>query len=156
MLKYALSAAILVSTVSMAAAQQDVGPPRWAANLVRKQLVIMNGVPRPYTNMHDPLADSAAKLRRGRMIFDRDCSGCHGWSGEGNGPDAFAQVPAPADLEWLAHTPKGRAEPYMYWAVAEGGQSFQSEMPPFKGRLNQKDIWAVIAYVRAGLPGRSP
>jgi mono/diheme cytochrome c family protein len=40
--------------------------------------------------------------------------------------------------------------------VAEGGQAFESEMPAFKDKLNKKDIWAVIAYVRAGLPRRSP
>ena len=65
-------------------------------------------------------------------------------------------MPAPADLEWLARTPKSRAEPYMYWTVAEGGKPFESEMPAFKDRLSKKDMWAVIAYVRAGLPRSSP
>jgi len=29
-------------------------------------------------------------------------------------------------------------------------------MPAFKGRLAKRDIWAVVAYIRAGLPRRSP
>lgn len=53
-------------------------------------------------------------------------------------------------------TSRSQAEPYMYWTVAEGGQAFKSEMPAFKDKLSKKDIWAVIAYVRAGLPRRSP
>jgi mono/diheme cytochrome c family protein len=44
----------------------------------------------------------------------------------------------------------------MYWAVAEGGKAFESEMPAFKDKLARKDIWAVVAYVRAGLPRKSP
>jgi mono/diheme cytochrome c family protein len=156
MRRFAIAAALLILPFAAAVAQSDEGPPRWAANIVRKQQVIMHGIPQPYAGMHDSTADSVAKLERGRMIFDRNCASCHGWTGQGTGPDAFAQVPAPADLEWLARTPKGRSEPYMYWAVAEGGQAFESEMPAFKDKLRKKDIWAVIAYVRAGLPRRSP
>ena len=142
--------------VGLAAGQPDEGPPRWAANIARKQQVIMHGLPPAYRNSRDPRPDTAAKLRRGRMLFDAHCTSCHGWTGEGTGPEAFAQVPAPADLEWLARTPKQRAEPYMYWTVAEGGRQFESGMPAFKDRLARKDIWAVIAYVRAGLPRRTP
>ena len=156
MLRYAIAAAILALPVAAAVAQSDEGPPRWAANIVRKQQVIMHGVPRPYTNMHDPEPATEAKLRRGRFLFDSHCTACHGWTGQGTGPEAFAQVPAPADLEWLARTPKSRAEPYMYWTVAEGGKPFESEMPAFKDKLGKKDMWAVIAYVRAGLPRSSP
>jgi mono/diheme cytochrome c family protein len=65
-------------------------------------------------------------------------------------------VPAPADLEWLAGTPSARSQPYMYWTIAEGGADFQSEMPAYKRTLSQKDIWAVTAYVRAGLPRSTP
>jgi high-affinity iron transporter len=156
MLRYVLAAAIVTLPIAAVVAQSDEGPPRWAANIVRKQQVIMHGVPQPYTNMRDATPDTEAKLRRGRVLFDSHCAACHGWTGQGTGPEAFAQVPAPADLEWLARTPKGRSEPYMYWTVAEGGDAFESEMPAFKNKLAKNDIWAVIAYVRAGLPRRSP
>lgn len=149
---------LATATMSMAAvaAQSDQGPPRWAANIVRKQAVIMHGVPAPYTKAHDPLPTTAAKLKRGRMLFDAHCSACHGWTGHGTGPEAFALVPAPADLEWLSRTPKSRTEPYMYWAISDGGRQFESDMPAFKEILSQKDRWAVIAYVREGLPRSSP
>jgi len=156
MIRYVIAAAIVALPVTAALGQSDEGPPRWAANIVRKQQVIMHGVPRPYAAMRDPLPDTKAKLERGQAIFDRHCAACHGWTGQGTGPEAFAQVPAPADLEWLARTPKNRSESYMYWTVAEGGQSVESEMPDFKRTLPKKDIWAVIAYIRAGLPRRSP
>jgi len=156
MIRYAIAAGLLVLPLAAAAGQSDEGPPRWAANIVRKQFVIMHGVPTPYTAARDASADTATKLRRGRMLFDAHCTACHGWTGQGSGPEAFALVPAPADLEWLARTPKKPTEPYMYWSIAEGGRQFESDMPAFKGRLSKKDIWAVIAYVRAGVPRNSP
>ena len=156
MIRLGLAAAIVIVPFAGAAAPSEQGPPRWAANIVRKQQVIMHGVPRPYAALRDPTGESPAKLRRGRAIFDRECAACHGWSGQGTGPDAFAQVPAPADLEWLARTPKRQAEPYVYWVIAEGGGEFDSEMPAYKRKLPQKDIWSVVAYIRAGMPRRSP
>lgn len=154
MIRYLTVAAVLCLPLAVAAAQPDEGPPRWAANIARKQQVIMHGLPAAYANAHDPLPASEAKLRRGRTLFDAHCAACHGSTGHGSGPEAFALVPAPADLEWLARTPKKPSESYMYWTIAEGGRQFESDMPAFKGKLSKKDIWAVIAYVRAGLPRR--
>ena len=144
------------SPLTAAVAQSDEGPPRWAANIVRKQQVIMHGLPRAYRSVRDPVPDTSAKLQRGRMIFERNCSSCHGWNGQGGGPGAFALVPAPADLEWLRNTPKQRADPYIYWTISEGGREFESDMPAFKGKLSKSDIWSVIAYIRAGLPRATP
>jgi len=154
--RYAIFTAALLLSVEGAIAQSDEGPPRWAANLVRKQQVIMHGVPRTYAAMRDPSPDTDAKLQRGSKIFDQHCAACHGWEGNGAGPEAFAQIPAPADLEWLARTPKDQAQPYVYWTIAEGGSAFESEMPAFKGKLSRREIWSVTAYLRAGMPHRSP
>lgn len=156
MIRFALALSIIGLPIAAVAAQSDMGPPRWAANIARKQYVIMHGIPAPYAAARDALADSAVKLKRGRTVFDSHCAACHGWTGQGGGPEAFALVPAPADLEWLARTPKKRSEPYMYWSIAEGGRQFESDMPAFKDKLSKSDTWAVIAYIRAGLPRASP
>lgn len=158
MARYALIIALtglpLVAAAG-AAAQSDQGAPRWMANIARKQHVIMHGVPAPYNTVRDQLPDTTSKLRRGGALFERHCAACHGWSGQGTGPDAFGLVPTPADLEWLARTPKGKSDPYIFWSIAEGGRSFGSDMPAFKGALSKRDIWSVTAYLRAGMPGRS-
>lgn len=156
MIRIALAVAVIGLPLVAAAAQSDLEPPRWMANIARKQQVVMHGVPRPYAGLRDPSPDTPAKLQRGRAVFDRECAACHGWSGQGTGPDSFGMVPAPADLEWLARTPESRAEPYIYWSIAEGGQSFGSEMPAYRKSLSKKDIWAVTAWLRAGMPLRSP
>ena len=149
-------ALVALPLAAAVAAQLDEGPPRWMANIARKQHVVMYGVPRPYAALRDMSPDTKAKLLRGRAVFDRHCAACHGWSGKGTGPDAFALVPAPADLEWLARTPKSRSEPYIYWSIADGGQEFGSEMPAFGRTLSRNEIWALTAYLRAGMPHRSP
>lgn len=156
MIRYILALSVVGLPLAAAAAQSDEGPPRWAANIARKQHVIMHGLPPTYGAVRDPLPDTTAKLRRGAAVFQRHCESCHGWNGQGSGPEAFAMVPAPADLEWLRNTPKSRSKPYMYWSIAEGGRQFESDMPAFKGALPKKDIWSVIAYIQAGMPRSSP
>ena len=156
MFRYLAAAGIAVSSLAVAAIQSDMDKPRWMANMARHQKVIMYGVPAPYSAVRDPLPDNAAKLRRGAAVFDQHCSSCHGWSGQGTGPEGAFLVPAPADLEWLTHTPKNRSDPYIYWSISEGGKPFDSEMPAFKGSLSKQDIWSVTAYLRAGMPHASP
>lgn len=156
MSRYLAAAVIAVSTFAAAAAQSDMDRPRWMANMARHQKVIMYGVPAPYSAARDPLPDTPAKLRRGAAIFDQHCASCHGWSGQGTGPEGFFLVPAPADLEWLGRTPKNRADPYIFWSIVEGGKPFNSEMPAFKRTLSKQDTWSVTAYLRAGMPHASP
>src|SRR5689334_6999049 len=156
MIRITVALALLALPFGAALAQRDEGPPRWAASIARKQQVIMYGLTPAYADLSDSSPYSEAKLRRGRTLFDSHCTGCHGWTGQGSGPQAFASVPAPADLEWLARAPKKSSEPYIYWSIADGGRQFESDMPAFKDRLSKRDIWALVTYIRAGLPRSSP
>lgn len=156
MFRYLIATAVVGLPFAVAAAQSDMDKPRWMANMARHQRVVMHGVPAPYNAVRDPFRDTPAKLRRGAAVFDQHCSSCHGWSGQGAGPEGMFLVPAPADLEWLARTPKTRADPYIYWSIADGGKAFNSEMPAFKQSLSKRDIWSVTAYLRAGMPHASP
>lgn len=154
MIRYLIAAAVVATVPSVEPPEDSLS--RWKANIARHQQVVMYGVPAPYDTVRDPTPDTPEKLRRGTAIFDRQCSSCHGWSGRGTGPEGFFLVPAPADLAWLAQTPKEKADPYIYWSIAEGGQPFESEMPAFKYSLSPEDMWAVTAYLRAGMPYAQP
>jgi mono/diheme cytochrome c family protein len=158
MIRLLLSASIVAFASAAATPQLELEEnlSRWKANMSRHQQVVMQGVPVPYDRMRDPEPDSLGKLRRGTLLFDRHCSSCHGWAGTGGGSEGFFLVPAPADLQWLARTPKDRSDPYIYWTVAEGGKAFESEMPAFKESLTDEDIWSLTAYLRAGMPYASP
>jgi len=148
-------------TFALMLAVPSIEPPedslsRWKANIARHQKVVMYGVPAPYDAIRDLTPDNDEKLRRGAAIFDQRCSSCHGWSGRGTGSEGFFLVPAPADLAWLAQTPRDKADPYIYWSIAEGGRAFDSEMPAFRQDLTEQDIWSVTAYLRAGMPYSNP
>ena len=43
MVRFALALSILCLPLAASATQSDEGPPRWAANIARKQYVIMRG-----------------------------------------------------------------------------------------------------------------
>ena len=155
-MRYLTAGLVTALAFAVTAFQSDLDRPRWMANMARHQNVLMHGVPAPYNAVRDPVLDTPAKLRRGAAVFDQHCASCHGWSGQGTGSEGVFLVPAPADLEWLTRTPKNRSNPYIYWSIAEGGRSFNSEMPAYKRTLSRRDIWSVTAYLRAGMPHASP
>lgn len=160
-MRRAMIAAILMLSAGAASAQPDGWRSRWGmmgpgmmANMTRHHQAMMQGIPAPYNAARDPLPNTPAKLSRGAAVFRENCAACHGRSGYGNGPAGKELVPPPADLAWLAHTPMSRSDPYMLWAISEGGQPVGSDMPSFKAALSRDDIWSVIGYIRAGLPQR--
>jgi mono/diheme cytochrome c family protein len=79
--------------------------------------------------------------RRGAALFQRDCSGCHGNAGKGDGPAAPAFFVAPRDLATARF-----AEPAVtkaLWAGVPG-----SAMPSFHD-LPLTDLRALVAHVQA-------
>lgn len=156
MIRFLVPAALAAFVSAIAMAQPEDSLSRWQANMARHQKALMRGVPAPYAAMRDPTPENNEKMRRGAALFDRQCSSCHGWSGRGTGPEGQFLVPVPADLAWLTGAPKERADPYLYWTIAEGGKAFDSEMPAYKQAISSEDIWALTAYIRAGMPYASP
>jgi mono/diheme cytochrome c family protein len=148
------AAASLGSPTSVAPRWEVIGP-ELMANLTRHRQVMMYGIPTPYSSMADTSPNTPGKVRRGALLFERHCVACHGLSGRGTGPAGQDLAPAPANLAWLAPAPVGRSDPYMYWAIAEGGKPVGSGMPSFKGTLSADEIWSVIAYIRQGFGYRS-
>lgn len=96
----------------------------------------------------DPRAE---KLRHGREVYANYCVGCHGESGDGNGPAARFLDPKPRDFR------VGRLK----FAAVEGGAAPRDEdylrvlniglmgtaMPRFN-LLTERDKEAVVAYVK--------
>jgi mono/diheme cytochrome c family protein len=119
---------------------------------VRHHAVMANGIPEPYRSMRNPLSNTAATLEQGARIYQQDCSACHGPQGEGDGPAGKQLKPPAANLASLSHMPMGQSDAYLYWTIAEGGQQFGTAMPSFKGALSPNDRWAVVDYLRQGLP----
>jgi mono/diheme cytochrome c family protein len=121
-------------------------------NMLRQHYAMMYRVPAPYTSLTNPLPRAATTIDRGAAVYAQDCAACHGPTGAGNGAAGRNLSPRPTNLASLAQMPMAQSDPYMYWAIAEGGAQFGSAMPAFKGTLSKNDIWAVITFIEAGFP----
>jgi mono/diheme cytochrome c family protein len=90
----------------------------------------------------NPVKADAASISRGNKLFETNCVTCHGKEGRGDGPAAAALNPKPADLKAMA----GRHSDGDYaWKIANG----RGAMPPWKGVLDDKQIWDVVNFVQS-------
>lgn len=76
----------------------------------------------------------------GKIIFARQCAGCHGPEGKGDG--YLMLGPDPANLTNPSTTQKSDAA--LLRTIHEG----KPNMPSWKLRLSEEDSRAVLAYVR--------
>ena len=104
-------------------------------------------------------ADDARLVAQGREVYGRHCASCHGTKLEGQ-PD------------WRTRLPNGRmpAPPHdadghtwhhpgdvLFGIVREGVQKFapagyQSDMPAYAGVLSDREIVAVLSYIKSTWP----
>lgn len=103
--------------------------------------------PPEYAGKTNPKAGDPAAAEEGAAIFARNCVSCHGETGRGDGPAGAALDPAPKNL---AENQRGLDDDYLFWHISEGGiiDPFNSAMPPWKGVLDEEEIWEVIAFLR--------
>jgi cytochrome c oxidase cbb3-type subunit III len=80
--------------------------------------------------------DNAHGTTEGQQLFDQmNCSGCHANGGGGMGPPLM-------DDEWIY----GSLPNQIFASIAEGRAN---GMPSWKYRLNNQQIWQLVAYVRS-------
>lgn len=93
--------------------------------------------------LKQPPKMSTALIERGRERFNIYCSPCHGLSGAGDGMIVQRGFPAPPSY----HTDRLRQAPAQHFMdVMTKGFGV---MYPYAARLEPKDRWAIIAYIRA-------
>jgi mono/diheme cytochrome c family protein len=91
----------------------------------------------------EPPPVSLALLQDGRTRYDAYCAPCHGLTGAGNGIIVERGFPKPAPLD----------DPDLMQASAHHlvdviGQGY-GRMFSFSDRVEPKDRWAIVAYIRA-------
>ncbi|MGH8729560.1 MAG: c-type cytochrome [Burkholderiales bacterium] len=90
----------------------------------------------------NPVKADAASISRGKQVFQANCVTCHGASGRGDGLVGKVLDPKPADLTVMAgHHSDGDYA----WKIANG----RGPMPPWKGVLDDKQIWDVVNFVQS-------
>jgi mono/diheme cytochrome c family protein len=125
--------------------------PRQKIRMERHWTYMNERIPPPYRGRMSPLESTPETIAAGEEVYARHCAQCHGERGFGDGDAGRALDPSPALLSFMVRMPMAVDE-YLLWSVSEGGLPFGSEMPAFKDRLSEEQIWQVIAFMRAGFP----
>jgi mono/diheme cytochrome c family protein len=86
---------------------------------------------------------SAALLARGQERYDIYCSPCHGLSGEGDGMIVRRGFPAPPSY----HSERLRvaSAQHIFDVISNG----YGVMYSYAARVEPRDRWAIVAYIRA-------
>jgi cytochrome c oxidase cbb3-type subunit III len=95
-------------------------------------------------------ASIANEGTRGRVVFNKNCSVCHGDKGDGRSRAQFSLNPPPRDFT----SPQAKTEltyDRMIKSVTYGRAD--TAMTGFKTQLDQADIVAVVNYIRSSIMG---
>lgn len=107
----------------------------------------LNSFERGYWLTPDPLEVTQQNLIRGKAIYLKRCSGCHGQNGDGKGPAADALMVKPFDFsaDSVSSNP-GASSGMMYHRILTAGPG--TAMENFGTRLSVEDIWRVVLFLR--------
>jgi len=90
----------------------------------------------------NPVPANASSVAAGQKIYLQRCAGCHGKTGNGDGPDAADLGIHPAKLSNAAVQEQTDGE--LFWKVTVG----KKPMPSYRSRVSPTDRWSVINYLR--------
>jgi mono/diheme cytochrome c family protein len=112
------------------------GAPAWDDPVATRQKngALLTEIPLPLTR---------ALLERGRDRFNIYCAACHGEDGFGRSIVVGRGFPAPPSYQetWLIRAPAG----HFFEVITHG----IGRMYPLADRIEPRDRWAIVAYVRA-------
>lgn len=116
-------------------------------SMIRHHYVMRNGIGSEYSSKENSLAVNKDNLQAGKMLYAKNCSSCHGLSGNGDGPAGKNLNPRPANIANFSKMPMA-TDGYLFWTISEGGIPIQTAMPAFRSSLKEEEIWKIIIYLR--------
>ena len=96
--------------------------------------------------LQSPVPYSKESIARGKVLYRRDCTECHGADGKSQ-VDVIANATDLTDPEYWA---SGISEGEVYRSIRDGAGD---AMPPFKEKVSKdEDLWDMANYVRSLWP----
>jgi mono/diheme cytochrome c family protein len=96
--------------------------------------------------LKNPVAADATSATAGRKLYDKQCAGCHGDTGKGDGSMGEELSPKPANLtdaDWK----HGSTDGEIFTVIRDGVKG--SGMKGYKSKLTAHQLWDVVNYVRS-------
>lgn len=96
-----------------------------------------------------PLSVTEKDLSKGKALFLRHCSSCHGRGAKGDGPAAGFGAEIPDDLTDQARQDR-LTDGEIFWKISNGRTSgSEIVMPSFSREISSEaDRWRVVAFLR--------
>ena len=118
-------------------------------------------LPEKYMALKNPYPWSDQNIHEGGVLYVRNCAPCHGDSLNGDGPQARAFLPRPANFRDEG-TIAQLDENYLFWRIKEGYEGlppgsfrYRSAMPSWGEVLTDEEIWKIIMFEYTSV-GKSP
>ena len=125
---------------SLLALVKRLAPPDTLEARVR---ALAAGLAHRYGVSLDELPARTPDLAHGEEVYRRNCAGCHGDLGRGDGPMASDLDPAPSNLaDWASLRDQSPLDFYRRISIGVVGTA----MPAFERRLPPRDRWAAALY----------
>ena len=99
--------------------------------------------PKSADTLSSPYKFDSNFIKMGEKEFKTNCVACHGSKGKGNGPAAIALNPRPSNL--TSDKVQDQSAGALFWKIEHGNGA----MPIWGKSLNDKQIWALVSYIKS-------
>ena len=103
--------------------------------------------PEEVLKMPNPIPPSAEVVKEAPSVYVSKCSKCHGDKGDGKGSATKG-----LDVKPRNYTNKSVMEKIsdgqLFWIIANGSDPEATEMGPYKKKLSEEQMWALVHYIR--------
>lgn len=103
--------------------------------------------PEVFLKMANPLPPTADAVREAPSLYETKCSKCHGDKGDGRGSATKGLDVKPRNYTnktVMEKIPDGQ----LFWIIANGSDPEATEMGPYKKKLSEEQMWALVHYIR--------
>lgn len=97
----------------------------------------------------NPVEATSESLTRGKSLYDKKCTKCHGDNGDGTGPSTQGISANPRKL-WVWSDTGDATDSYLFWFITNG----RTDMPPWGLVLSESDRWHLVNYIKTLKPPR--